>query len=256
MRYTVFATDYDGTLAHHGTVSDDTVAALQRLGESGRKLVLVTGRILAELQDVFPRLGVFDLVVAENGPVLFNPATGEERLIATPPRDEFVLALRHAGATPLDVGRVVVATREPYDEVVHRAIREMGLDLQIIYNKGAVMVLPTGANKGVGLTAALDELGAAPHQVVAVGDAENDHSLLKLSGFGAAVANALPALKEAADYVTRGRASEGVIELIELILADDLAAFQHLVKERKSDASAEAAVTSEAIQEAEGKDQT
>lgn len=254
MQFTVLATDYDGTLAHHGDVDDATYAALERFRASGRKLVLVTGRVLAELQDVFPRLGIFDMVVAENGPVLFDPKTGEERLLATPPRDDFVLALRHAGATPLDVGRVVVATREPYDEAVHEAIRDMGLELQVIYNKGAVMVLPPGINKGIGLSAALVELGATPEQVVAVGDAENDHSLLKLSGFAAAVANALPALKERADYVLRERASAGVVELIEMILADDLAAFAHLVKDRVSDGPV--TVVAASVEAVEGTDGT
>ena len=59
-------------------------------------------------------------------------------------------------------------------------IRELGLELQVIFNKGAVMVLPTGVNKATGLAAALDELGLSPHNVVGVGDAENDHAFLAL----------------------------------------------------------------------------
>lgn len=53
MRYFVLATDYDGTLATDGRVSDETIAALKRLRLSGRKLILVTGRELEDLQRAF-----------------------------------------------------------------------------------------------------------------------------------------------------------------------------------------------------------
>ena len=70
MRYHVLGTDYDGTLATHGVVDDPTIAALERLLASGRRLVMVTGRELPELMEIFPRLDLFELVVAENGALL------------------------------------------------------------------------------------------------------------------------------------------------------------------------------------------
>src|SRR3569623_380791 len=56
MRYHVLATDYDGTLAHDGKVDDATHAALERLRQSRRKLILVTGRRLEDLRAVFERI--------------------------------------------------------------------------------------------------------------------------------------------------------------------------------------------------------
>ena len=99
----------------------------------------------------------------------------------------------------------------------------MGLELQIIFNKGAVMVLPAGINKESGLRAALEELGLSPRNVVAVGDAENDFAFLDLCGMPVAVANALPRLKDAAALVTRGERGQGVAELVDRWLASDLA---------------------------------
>ena len=92
-----------------------------------------------------------------------------------------------------------MATWSPYETVVLETIRDMGLELQVIFNKGAVMVLPSGVNKGTGLAAALEELELSAHNVVGVGDAENDHAFLKVCECSVAVANALPALKERAD---------------------------------------------------------
>jgi len=57
---------------------------------------------------------------------------------------------------------------------------------------------------------------------VAVGDAENDHAMLAASECGVAVANALDALKDRADLVTRGARGAGVEELIDRMLDDDL----------------------------------
>jgi HAD superfamily hydrolase (TIGR01484 family) len=222
VRYLALATDYDGTLASHGTVRRETFAALERLRRSGRRAILVTGRDLAELRSVCPELDVFDRVVAENGAVLYRPDTREEVALAEAPPPELAGLLRSRGVEPLSVGRVIVATREPHQVAALEAIRELGLELQVIFNKGAVMLLPSGVNKHTGLAAALDELGLSARNTVAVGDAENDHAMLAACECGVAVANALDALKEQADLVTRGPRGAGVEELIDRILDDDL----------------------------------
>ena len=85
------------------------------------------------------------------------------------------------------------------------------------------MVLPAGVNKESGLRAALEELEISPRNVVAVGDAENDFAFLNLCGMPVAVANALPRLKEAAALVTQGERGEGVAELVDRWLDNDLA---------------------------------
>ena len=114
---------------------------------------------------------------------------------------------------PLESGHVIVATREPHEAAVIDVIRELGLELQVIFNKGAVMVLPSGVNKATGLAVALAEMNLSPHNVVAVGDAENDHALLGMCEAAVAVSNALPALLEQADLVTQNPAGQGVVEL-------------------------------------------
>lgn len=224
MRYLALCCDYDGTIAHHGRVSERTLGALESLRASGRRLLLVTGRELDDLEKVFPHLQLFDRVVAENGALIFHPETRAERLLAERPPDAFVEALRAKQVAPISVGRIIVATWEPHENVVLETIREMGLELQVIFNKGAVMVLPATVNKATGLKAALAELHLSPHNAIGVGDAENDHAFLSICECAVAVSNALPALKERADIVTAGDHGEGVTELIEELLHDDLAA--------------------------------
>jgi HAD superfamily hydrolase (TIGR01484 family) len=221
MRYVALASDYDGTLAHDGRVSDRTLQALERLRQSGRKLLLVTGRHLPDLQSVFSRLDIFDSVVVENGAVLYTPKTREKVDLAPPPSPAFIEALRRRGIEP-DVGDVIVATWHPHETTVLEVIRDLGLDLQVIFNKGAVMVLPSGINKRSGLKAALNALGLSEHNTIGVGDAENDHPFLKFCELSVAVANAHPAIKEIATFTTRSDHGDGVVELIEMLFAGTL----------------------------------
>jgi HAD superfamily hydrolase (TIGR01484 family) len=223
MRYLALCTDYDGTLATDGRVLPETLSALERLLASGRRIVLVTGRELDQLQEVCPRLDLFEYVVAENGALLYKPSTGEETPLAARPPDSFVSTLRQRGVGPISVGRVIVATWEPHETTVLETIRDLGLELQVIFNKGAVMILPAGVNKATGLAHALEKMELSPRNAVAIGDAENDHALLSSCEFSAAVSNALPTLKNAADIVTTADHGAGVVELIDEILRDDLA---------------------------------
>jgi hydroxymethylpyrimidine pyrophosphatase-like HAD family hydrolase len=223
MFFIALATDYDGTIAADGLVPGDLLESLKQFKANGRRLILVTGRELHDLKRVFPTLDIFDRIVAENGAILYTPATQTELALAAPPSSEFVNALKTANVSPLSVGRVVVATWEPNETKVLEAIKELGLELQIIFNKGAVMVLPPGVNKASGLHAALNDLGLAPPNVVGVGDAENDHAFLELCGCSAAVANALSTIKEKVDIVLDKPRGMGVEQLLKRIGNEDAA---------------------------------
>jgi len=222
MHYLALATDYDGTIAHDGAVDEATIGALERLRAGARRLILVTGRELPDLQRSMPRLDLFHLVVAENGALLFDPATREEFTLAEPPPPRFVERLRELGVDPLSAGRVIVSSWEPNEGKVLAAIRDLGLDLQITFNKGAVMALPAGVTKAHGLHAALKRLELSPLNCVGVGDAENDLSFLDLCGLPVAVANALPSVKDRVALVTTGARGAGVAELVDRLLATDL----------------------------------
>jgi HAD superfamily hydrolase (TIGR01484 family) len=223
VNYRILASDYDGTLAHDGVLNDETAAALDRFRASGRQLLMVTGREIEDLKQVCSVVDRFEWIVAENGALLYRPSDGELRLLCETANPQLVQRLREARVQPLSVGHAIVATREPYETVVLEAIQDLELELQVILNKGAVMLLPTGVNKATGLAAALEEMKIDPSAAVGVGDAENDHAFLELCAVGVAVSNALPMLKEHADLVTEQTRGEGVTTLIDQIIRNDLA---------------------------------
>jgi hydroxymethylpyrimidine pyrophosphatase-like HAD family hydrolase len=217
----VLAVDYDGTIADNGRVAPATVAALARVRESERKLLLVTGRRLPDLRAVCGDLDMmFDAVVAENGALLYFPARREVRTLGAVPEPALVEALQRRGVR-FDLGSSIVATDGVFAQPTLAAIREAGVERTLVFNKGALMLLPGGITKGTGLAAALTALELSPHNLVGIGDAENDHAFLALCEAAIAVADAVPALRKRADFVTRGLASAGVIEFIEEhVLAD------------------------------------
>ncbi|WP_107671186.1 HAD family hydrolase [Cyanothece sp. BG0011] len=218
MKYRAIATDYDGTLATDGTVDTEIRQSLKRYREAGGHLLLVTGRELSELKEVFNDLALFDGVIAENGAVFWQPGDEQVQLLAKPLPDEFVSSLIAQNVSPISQGQVLVATWQPHFDVVEQTITKMGLEAEIILNKRAIMILPKGVNKKTGLEVGLTQLQLSPEQVAGIGDAENDRDLLLYCGLGVAVENALPDLKAIADWETKAPRGQGVQELIEWCL--------------------------------------
>jgi hydroxymethylpyrimidine pyrophosphatase-like HAD family hydrolase len=215
--YRALASDYDGTIATAGRVDVGTIAALSRLKGHGWSLILVTGRLLEDLRLVFPGLDLFDLVVVENGGILFRPSKKKFVPLASPPADGLVKDLRQAGI-PITAGRVVLATERKWSSSVREFLAARGVSLQLVYNRDSLMLMPQGVDKASGLRAAMKDLALMPDECVGVGDAENDRVLLWTCGLGVAVANAVQELKQEADFITDAPAGDGVVELIDRLL--------------------------------------
>src|SRR6186713_354735 len=151
MRYLALAADYDQTLATAGRLSSDTETALRKLRRSGRRVLLLTGRTLEELTSVCSTLELFDCIILENGGVLYVPSTRQCTVLCDATALALVPSLEQRNVKPIIRGEALVATRRPHEVAVLEAIRDLGLELQIIFNGHSVMVLPSGVNKGSGL---------------------------------------------------------------------------------------------------------
>jgi hydroxymethylpyrimidine pyrophosphatase-like HAD family hydrolase len=221
MTWRVIATDYDGTLAHDGRVDEPTIEALRAARAGGIRLIMVTGRELQDLFNTFEHSDLFDRIVAENGAVLYDPGTQSVHPLAIPPPPALIEALNRE-AIPLSVGHSIIATVEPHEHQVLTAIRDLGLEWHVIFNKGSVMALPADVTKATGLVPALEALQLTPADAIGIGDAENDQAFLRVCGLSVAVDNALPSVKEMADLVLPLARGAGVTRLIELLLAGEL----------------------------------
>jgi hydroxymethylpyrimidine pyrophosphatase-like HAD family hydrolase len=218
--FRALASDGDGTLTTRKILARSTLAALDRWQASGRKLILATGETTAELKK-FPALERFDLVVAENGALLYWPRDDRTRRLAVPPPLGFVQALRRRRVPDLILGETIVSTKRPHDRDLQDVIAEEGIDWVVLYNRQDAMALPPGVDKAFGLRFAAAELGLSCEDIVAVGDAENDIPLVCACGMGVAVATAVPALKRRAAMIVRHGSGAGVVELIRRILPSE-----------------------------------
>lgn len=209
--YRAVAVDLDGTLAYQDGVYANALAALKH-ARAERRTILATGRRADELHQAFPGLAEeFDAVVSENGAVL-HAASGEREL-AEPVDPALDAALAERGVVS-QRGRVLLAVAGQDTGAVTEVLGELGLDCQIVHNRGAAMILPAGVTKGSGLLRALEELGLSAHNAVAVGDAENDLALLHTVELGVAVSNAVPSLAEHADVVLDSPDGQGIVDLL------------------------------------------
>ncbi len=206
------ALDYDGTLTDDSPPNDAVLEAVADARRTGTKVLLVTGRILAELQDDFPDVREhFDVVVAENGAVLAG--SGWTRALVESVDSALDRALRTRGIG-FRRGQVLLACDAVHDVDVLEEIRRLGFDYQLVHNRDALMVLPPGVSKGTGVFEALGDLRVSYHSAIAVGDAENDHALLARCEVGVAVANAVEALKDHAELVLDEPDGAGIAALL------------------------------------------
>ena len=211
--FRAIALDYDGTLTANGVPEPYVLERLAQWRSAGGRVLLVTGRILSELLVVFPDVGDHvDLVVAENGAVLWDGK--RSRQLSRPVEASLSEAL-HAGGIPCRRGAVILASHGAYLPAIEAAIHHLGLDVQLVANRDELMVLPAGISKGTGGRAGLRALGMSPHSAVAIGDGENDQSLLSSCELGVAVANAVPSLRRVADIITDAPDARGVVELLD-----------------------------------------
>jgi hydroxymethylpyrimidine pyrophosphatase-like HAD family hydrolase len=88
------------------------------------------------------------------------------------------------------------------------------------------------ANKATGLKAVIKG-SAFLFQLVGVGDAENDHAFMSVCECSVAVGNALSSIKERADVVTPGEHGNGVVELVNQLIGDDLRQFDFRLKRHR-----------------------
>ena len=209
MKLSVVALDFDGTIARDDVLDPEVRVAITELRAKDIVVVLVTGRILDDLKRVTGDLHFVDAVVAENGGVLEFPATGSSVALAAPPPDRLVEAVRADGIVP-ELGQVIVGTQAAHAPRLLEHIRRFELPLSLAFNRGRVMVLPQAVSKATGLRQALTILRLSPRNAVAIGDAENDHELLRVCEVGVAVSWGSAALQAAADYVIEGAGPSAV----------------------------------------------
>jgi hydroxymethylpyrimidine pyrophosphatase-like HAD family hydrolase len=211
--FKMLAMDYDGTIATKGKIAGNVEKALLQVKENGYLIGIVTGRGFDDLLRICPQIKIFDLIVAENGAILYFPSQDKIDHLASKPPIEFIARLMEH-SIPFYQNRIMATVRRKFIEKVNALIDEFQFPLHIICHKDYGLILPLGINKAKGLEKALLHFDITNNQVIAVGDAENDLDFLDYCGLKVAVSNAEDAVKAKADWIANKEEGEGVAEFV------------------------------------------
>ena len=186
MKLAAVALDYDGTITNGDRPDDSVRVTIAALRSNGVLVLLVTGRILRELTRAAGDLHFVDGVVAENGAVIHFSDSGHTSLLAPAIPESFLRELGRRDI-PFQAGQCLVDAQADDGRRILDVVRALELPLVLIFNRSRVMVLPQGVSKATGLHTTLDMLRISVRNTLAIGDAENDHELLRIAEVGAAV---------------------------------------------------------------------
>jgi hydroxymethylpyrimidine pyrophosphatase-like HAD family hydrolase len=218
MKLSVIALDYDGTITRDDRLSTPMREAIADARRRGVAVMLVTGRRLDDLRRVAGQLHFVDSVVAENGALLHFPDGGLTTTLAPPIPPAFITRLQQEGIT-FQAGECLIEADASAAARMLDVIRELELPIVLLFNRSRVMAMTQGISKATGLRAALEALRKSPRNAVAVGDAENDHELLRFAEVGAAVEWGSPSLRAAADMVLDGVGPVAVADFVRRVAA-------------------------------------
>lgn len=239
-----------------GHLSENTKEALNELHSRGHLICFITGRRDMDMAPFWEDAQYADYLLMNNGGKLMLPKSREilfqsyvpketaERLIFFCLKENLQLHVLgnnswyvnkwsqglqdytdYLGVRPKlysDLSQLDTAHIEGFyvtDDAVAvcEFMRAQNLPLSYALSEdNCVDIMPRQVNKRSGLAQLGEMLNIPKEDMVAAGDYENDIPMLRYAGVGVAVANALPSVKAAADYVTVRRHDEdAVLEIIE-----------------------------------------
>jgi hydroxymethylpyrimidine pyrophosphatase-like HAD family hydrolase len=218
MKLSVIALDYDGTVTRNDRLEAPMREAIADARRRGVAVMIVTGRRLDDLRRIAGSLQFVDGVVAENGALVHFPDGGLTTTLAPPIPAGFVTRLQQEGIV-FQAGQCLIDADASAAPRMLSVIRELELPIVLLFNRSRVMAMAQGISKATGLRAALEAIRKSPRNAVAVGDAENDHELLRFAEVGAAVEWGSRSLRAAADMVLGGAGPDAVADFVRRLAA-------------------------------------
>ena len=196
----------------------------------------VAGRYIPreEAKRLLDKIRDLDLMVCA-----FDPITGQCHddaktlqycISVSPPQIAKHLTKNHVGVESLDayldsVDKIIKFYMPCFsvsviDEVKHRMENEPYTVLQC--GPSDVEVCPADTDKGTGLADLVQMLGIKVHEVMAIGDSENDLSMLRYAGLPVVMGNGSAEAKALAKYITDDNDHDGVAKAVNMVLEGTL----------------------------------
>ncbi len=221
------AVDIDGTLTHGDRRLDvAAVDAIRKAESSNLPVALATGNVLPFAEAAAILLGTSGPLIAEDGGIVFDPASGQEHMLGDRLEADRGLAALERAFGPIQQTRssnmrlTGLTLRHAIEvEDANKILTREGLDLVAIDSGFAIHLRSPDVNKGNALRRVSTLLRVPLAEIAAIGDGPNDIEMLKIAGLGFAVANSDEIVKRVCTHVTAEPYGKGVAEAIEKILA-------------------------------------
>lgn len=218
------AVDIDGTVTDYERLIDwSGVAALRQAEAKAVPVIVASGNVGPVSKAFASFVGLSGPLVAENGGVVYSNDMRQRRILSDrAPALAGYRRLLEAGlpARPIwsDAYRLSeVALDLNLDEAEARRILN-GTGLEIVATRFALHLMEPGFDKFKGIREALawidPQRPPTPAEVLAIGDSNNDVTMLRGCGASGCVANGSEGARAAAKYVARGAHGEGVAEIL------------------------------------------
>ncbi|MFA5772342.1 MAG: phosphoglycolate phosphatase [Thermoplasmata archaeon] len=209
--------DYDRTLTDNFLeISKEGIKSLRLARKHGITTIVVSGRTTDFLTKLNRKYGIADILVAENGAVLFFQKGNKK--ILTSNIDLDLRTLLDNADFPIEFGEVIASTKVEYEKKLLKIIETKNINVKLIRNIDSMMLLPPDVDKGIGLLKALKILEINKRNLAVIGDGENDLEMFSVAGTRVAVANAVELLKRNADIICKNSYGAGVAEFIDMAL--------------------------------------
>ena len=249
----VAALDLDDTLlTKEKEVAPETRRALEAWLDSGREIVIATGRPpryareIPEFLHCHPRICYNGAWLEYRQRVIYrNPISADtgqqfmQQVLSMFPElwigyesDDVYYASREVPHRPAIVCDLRSLAKPAYKIILRPSLMEE-CQLRVIERMrpvgttwlcsdryDLVQIAARGTDKSVALRWWLETRGLSLQQVLAVGDDSNDAGMLASTGMGVAMANGVDAVKEAADFITLDNQSGGVAKVLNQVLAN------------------------------------
>lgn len=208
----VLFTDYDRTITDKDLeLCNNVIDKIIKLRATGNlKFIVASGRTLEFLQN---KLSDFvDGLVAENGAIIYF--NGKKEVFGKKDSEQIKAALFKVRDL-VYFGEIIGYALKDAESLIRDALESQGINFSIEKNKNSIMIMPQFINKGFGILKIAEALGLGNAQKIAMGDDENDLSMLRAVDLPVALGNSDARLKAIAKLVTINEYCEGALEFLE-----------------------------------------
>ena len=224
----ILACDFDGTLLPYGKkrVSTETIELIKKIKNKGIKFVVASGRTYSELKALLSEVEEDTYFVCDdvaltvlNGNVVFKKAFDKQTLTSFFDTDVFEKATLYSlekayligeNAQPVLYGKTPITVKRHFeinDDIYKVAATVKRFDLSDTetyrvhyFESDFAEFVSAYANKGVAIADIQLKLGTSRYNTLALGDADNDISMMSHAKYSCAIGNASENMKKNCKY--------------------------------------------------------